>query len=49
MKYALLLPDGAADTPVESLGGKTPLEAAKKPNMDWVAMNGRQGTMVTIP
>jgi len=49
MKYALILPDGAADTPVESLGGKTPLEAAKKPNMDWVAMNGRQGTMVTIP
>jgi 2,3-bisphosphoglycerate-independent phosphoglycerate mutase len=49
MKYALILPDGAADTPVDALGGKTPLEAAKKPNMDWIATNGRQGTMVTIP
>jgi 2,3-bisphosphoglycerate-independent phosphoglycerate mutase len=49
MKYALILPDGAADTPVASLDGRTPLEAANKPNMDWIAMNGRQGTMVTIP
>ena len=28
MKYAIIIPDGAADEPQESLGGKTPLQAA---------------------
>ena len=28
MKYALILPDGAADDPVDALDGQTPLEAA---------------------
>src|SRR4051794_20840773 len=28
MKYAIIIPDGAADEPQESLGGRTPLEAA---------------------
>jgi len=41
-KYAIILPDGAADEPVVALDGKTPLEAARKPNMDWVSSNGRQ-------
>lgn len=49
MKYAIVLPDGAADEPLEELGGKTVLEVAKTPNMDWIAMNGRQGTVVTVP
>ena len=49
MKYAVILPDGAADEPVESLGGRTPLEAATKPNMDWIAANGQIGTVVTVP
>jgi len=49
MKYALILPDGAADDPVEELDGRTPLEAAETPGMDWIATNGRQGTMQTIP
>lgn len=49
MKYAIVLPDGAADEPVEALDGRTPLQAAKKPNMDWVAANGRQGCAVTVP
>jgi len=49
MKYALILPDGAADEPVAELGGKTPLAVARKPHMDWVAMNGRQGTARTVP
>ncbi|MBN1342154.1 MAG: cofactor-independent phosphoglycerate mutase [Phycisphaerae bacterium] len=49
MKYALILPDGAADDPVEALDGRTPLEAAETPGMDWIAMNGRQGTQRTIP
>ncbi len=49
MKYAILLPDGAADEPLPALGGRTPLEAALIPNMDWVAVNGRLGRAVTIP
>ena len=33
-KYAIIIPDGAADEPVESLGGRTPLQAAAIPEMD---------------
>jgi 2,3-bisphosphoglycerate-independent phosphoglycerate mutase len=40
MKYAIVIPDGAADEPQEVLGGKTPLEAARTPNMDRVAAMG---------
>ncbi len=40
MKYAIIIPDGAADEPQESLGGKSPLEAARTPNMDRVAAMG---------
>ena len=49
MKYAIVLPDGAADVPLPQLGGKTPLEVARIPNMDWVAGNGRLGRFVTVP
>jgi len=49
MKYAIIIPDGAADEPLKELGGKTPLEAAVHPNMDRVAIEGRQGTVRTIP
>jgi len=49
MKYAIILPDGAADEPLAQLGGKTPLEAARIPHMDWVAEHGRLGRYVTIP
>jgi 2,3-bisphosphoglycerate-independent phosphoglycerate mutase len=48
-KYALILPDGAADEPLGELGGRTPLEAADTPNIDWVSVNGRQGCLRTIP
>ena len=37
MKYIILQGDGMADYPIEFLGGKTPLEAARTPNMDWLA------------
>ena len=37
MKYAIIIPDGAADEPLKELGGKTPLEAAETPNMDRIA------------
>jgi 2,3-bisphosphoglycerate-independent phosphoglycerate mutase len=40
MKYAIVIPDGAADEPQDELGGRTPLEAAHTPNMDRVAALG---------
>ncbi|TWT47574.1 cofactor-independent phosphoglycerate mutase [Botrimarina hoheduenensis] len=40
MKYVIVIPDGAADEPQESLGGKTPLEAAATPHMDALAKQG---------
>ncbi|HPP67124.1 MAG TPA: cofactor-independent phosphoglycerate mutase [bacterium] len=49
MKYLILVPDGAADIPVDSLNHKTPLEIANKPHIDWLAKNGRCGLMQTIP
>jgi len=49
MKYALIIPDGAADTPAEDLGGKTPFEVANIPNISWIAQNGRLGTVRNVP
>ncbi len=49
MKYVLLVPDGAADYPSDELDGQTPLEAADTPNMDFLAREGRGGTVQTIP
>jgi len=49
MKYAIIIPDGAADSPIEELGGKTPLEVAQIPNMDRVAQMGKLGTVRTTP
>src|SRR5438874_13601769 len=49
MKYAIIIPDGAADDPLEQLGGKTPLEAARTPNMDEIAASGRIGLVRTVP
>src|SRR5215218_4367956 len=49
MKYAIIIPDGAADEPLEELGGRTPLEAAHTPNMDAIARAGRIGTVRTVP
>ena len=43
MKYFVLIPDGAADEPQESLGGKSPLEYASIPTLDRLAMQGRVG------
>jgi 2,3-bisphosphoglycerate-independent phosphoglycerate mutase len=43
MKYALIIPDGAADTPIPELAGNPPLQAARKPHMDSVASNGQCG------
>ncbi len=49
MKYAIIIPDGAADEPLMELDGKTPLEAANTPNMDRIALEGRQGLVQTVP
>lgn len=38
-----------ADYPVEALGGKTPLEVAKKPNIDRLARGGCLGMVKTVP
>jgi len=49
MKYIVVLGDGMADTPVEALGGKTPLEVANKPYMDSLAAKGEIGMAQTVP
>ncbi|MFP4356658.1 MAG: cofactor-independent phosphoglycerate mutase, partial [Phycisphaerae bacterium] len=49
MKYAIIIPDGAADEPIDDLNGRTCLEAAKIPNMDWIAANGKCGTVKNVP
>ncbi len=49
MKYAIIIPDGAADEPLKELNGLTPLEAAHTPNMDRIAMEGRLGLARTVP
>lgn len=49
MKYVVVLMDGAADTPVPELGGKTPLEAANKPHIDALASQGELGMVTTVP
>lgn len=38
-----------ADYPLDVLGGKTPLEAARTPNMDWLAARGVYGLAHVIP
>ncbi len=49
MKYIVILGDGMADLPVQELGGKTPLDCAKHPNMDFIAANGICGLAKTVP
>ncbi len=49
MKYIVVLGDGMADYRVEQLGDKTPLEYAKKPNIDKLASKGICGLVRTVP
>jgi 2,3-bisphosphoglycerate-independent phosphoglycerate mutase len=49
LKYVLVVGDGMADEPLEELGGRTPLEASRTPNMDFFARNGQVGLVRTIP
>jgi len=48
-KYVIIVGDGMADYPVESLGGKTPLMVARTPHMDWMAESGEIGLVRTVP
>lgn len=38
-----------SDEPIAEYGGKTPLQMAQKPNIDWLAKNGRSGLLFTVP
>jgi len=49
MKYLVLIGDGMSDYPLKELGGKTPLEAAKTPNMDFLAQKGVCGWVKNVP
>jgi 2,3-bisphosphoglycerate-independent phosphoglycerate mutase len=49
MKYIVLVPDGMADEPIKQLAGKTPLEVAQTPNMDFIVQHGLLAQANTIP
>lgn len=49
MKYLVVIGDGMADFPVDELAGKTPLEKARKPNIDRCAREGFCGRVNTVP
>ncbi|MGD9721086.1 MAG: cofactor-independent phosphoglycerate mutase [Pirellulales bacterium] len=49
MKYAIVIPDGCADEPQPSLGGKTPLAAADLPAMNAIAVAGVVGRAHHVP
>ncbi|MEE2705771.1 MAG: cofactor-independent phosphoglycerate mutase [Planctomycetota bacterium] len=49
MKYAIVIPDGCADEPQDSLGGNTPLQAANIPAMDTIAATGIVGSANNVP
>lgn len=49
MKYIVLVGDGMADYPIAELGERTPLEAGRTPNMDFIAKHGRLGRVKNIP
>jgi len=48
-KFVILIGDGMSDWPVPALGGKTPLEAARKPNLDSMASEGAVGMVQVVP
>ena len=48
MKLIFVAIDGMGDLPIESLGNKTPLEAAETPNLDSLAKKGKTGLMYTV-
>lgn len=49
MKHLIILGDGMADEPLAGFGGKTPLQMAEKPHIDWMAKYGQTGRLITVP
>jgi 2,3-bisphosphoglycerate-independent phosphoglycerate mutase len=49
MKYIIILIDGVADYRIAELGDKTPLQYAKTPVLDSIAISSEMGTVKTIP
>jgi len=49
MKYCMIIADGMADHALEELEGKTCIEAAYIPNIDYISLNGKIGTVRTVP
>lgn len=49
MKYAILIGDGMSDEPVAELGGRTPLMAARTPNLDRIVREGIGGWCRNTP
>ena len=48
LKTIILLGDGMADYPLPELNGRTPLEAARTPNLDRIAEEGMLGMVRTV-
>jgi len=48
-KYAIIVPDGAADEPLEQFDNKTVLQIAETPNINKISTIGRQGIVRTVP
>ena len=49
MKYVIVIPDGCADEAQPTLNGLTPLQAARKPNMNRIARMGVVGRSDNVP
>lgn len=48
MKVLLIVLDGLGDRPIKKLGGKTPLAAARKENLNWMCKHGKAGIMYPV-
>ncbi len=49
MKYVVIIGDGMADRPLEELEGRTPLQVANTPNLDFLVQKGITGKIKTVP
>ena len=49
MKHIIILGDGMADHAIDQLGGKTPLQYADTPYMNFLTKQGKTGMLNTIP
>jgi len=47
-KILIIIMDGLGDRAVKSLDYRTPLQCARKPNLDWFSVNGTSGIMDVI-